>query len=61
MQDVLKKRKKLYSDYQELFKKGKCSALDLDEVHLSVIEAECIFASLRDYLWFYKWMEVQYK
>ena len=61
MESVKRKREKLYSDYKTLFQQEKCSVLDVDEVHLSVTEAECVSASLRDNLWFYKWMEVQYK
>lgn len=59
LKDIIKNRKKFRDDYDLLHKNGKCSKLELDEVNLSVIEAECIYENLCDYLWLYRWMRTQ--
>lgn len=46
-------------DYALLFKSGKCSRLEMEEVHLNVIESECIYKNLLDNLWLYKWKRSQ--
>ena len=58
---IIENRKKLYSDYQQLYTEGKCSLLDYQEIGLTVTEAECIHSNLSDYLWLYKWMRAQEK
>lgn len=58
---ILDNRKKVRSDYDFLYKNGKCSKLEFDEVNLSVMETEYIYKNLCDYLWLYKWMRTQCK
>lgn len=61
IQEINKNRQDYFKDYQVLYQNGKCSRLDLEEVQLNVIESECIYKNLSDYLWFYKWKKVQCK
>ena len=61
IQEINRNRHDYFKDYQVLYQNGKCSRLDLEEVQLNVIESECIYKNLSDYLWFYKWKKVQCK
>ena len=61
IREINKNRHDYFKDYQVLYQNGKCSRLDLEEVQLNVIESECIYKNLSDYLWFYKWKKVQCK
>lgn len=61
IQTVLENRRVLARDFEKLYKSGKCSLLELEEVRLNVIEAECIYKNLNDYLWLYKWERSQCK
>ena len=61
LKEIKEKRKQFYDDYKLLFTSGKCSELDLQEIQLSLIETEVVYQSICDYLWFYQWLEVQYK
>lgn len=59
MELVLEHRKILCSDYEILYKAGKCSLLDFKEVQLGVQEAQCLLENLKDNLWLYKWERSQ--
>lgn len=61
IREINENRQNYFKDYQILYQNGKCSRLDLEEVQLNVIESECIYENLSDYLWFYKWKKVQCK
>lgn len=54
-------RVRLEKDYAELLKSGKCSQVELEEVHLNAVESECIYKNLNDNLWLYKWKRSQCK
>lgn len=56
---IHKNRLELEEDCKKLFMAGKCSQLELQEIHLNTIESECIYKNLMDNLWFYKWKRRQ--
>ena len=56
---IHKNRLELEEDCKKLFMAGKCSQLELQEIHLNTIESECIYKNLLDNLWFYKWKRRQ--
>ena len=51
----------LEKDYDQLFKDGKCSQIEMKEIQLNTLESECIYKNLNDNLWFYKWKRNQCK
>lgn len=59
LESVIENRQALNDNYELLYKTGQCSKLEFDEVNLSVIEAECIYENLCDYLWLYRWLRTQ--
>lgn len=64
LQHVLKlyeNRIHLEKDYDQLFKDGKCSQIEMKEIQLNTLESECIYKNLNDNLWFYKWKRNQCK
>ena len=56
---MLNNRKETYKNYQELFKKGRCSALDVAGAKAQLAEAEAVYGNLEDLLWFNKWKKEQ--
>ena len=61
VQKLHENRIQLEKDYETLFKKGKCSRIEMEEVRLNSLESECIYKNLSDNLWFYKWKRSQCK
>lgn len=59
MQNVLENRTLLAHDFEKLYRAGKCSLIELEEVRINVTEAECMLENLKDYLWLYKWERSQ--
>lgn len=57
--EIRTNRIKIYNDYKILYKNEKCSKIELEEVYLNVVEADCIYNNLCDSLWFYEWMRTQ--
>ena len=61
VQKLHENRIQLEKDYETLFKNGKCSRIEMEEVRLNSLESECIYKNLSDNLWFYKWKRSQCK
>lgn len=59
--DISRNRQEVFDDYKLMYKNGKCSKFDLEEIYLNLIEANCIYENLKDYLWFYEWKRTQCK
>ena len=61
MYDITRNRQEVFDDYKLMYENGKCSKFDLEEIYLNLIEANCIYENLKDYLWFYEWKRTQCK
>ena len=51
----------LLENYNKLYERGGCSALDLEGIRLKIIDSENNCKNLEDMLWYYKWEKTQYK